>query len=109
MSEDLDVLRMVIGRLETAHIPHMLTGSVAANYYGVPRMTRDIDLVIEVSPHEAGRLTELFRVDFSIEPGAVERAANERLMFNAIHLTLIVKVDFIVRKDSEFPPSTTRT
>ena len=102
MSEDLEVLRIVISRLETAHIPYMLTGSVAANYYGVPRMTRDIDLVIEVSPHEAGRLTKLFRADFYIEPDAVERAANERLMFNAIHMTLIVKVDFIVRKDSEY-------
>ena len=91
-----------MSRLETAHIPYMLTGSVAANYYGVPRMTRDIDLVIELSLPEAGRLTELLRTDFYLEPDAVARAANERVMFNAIHMTLIVKVDFIVRKDSEY-------
>lgn len=53
MTEDLEVLRIVASRLETAHLPYMVTGSVAANYYGVPRMTRDIDLVIEVSPQDA--------------------------------------------------------
>ena len=102
MTEDLEVLKIVAGRFETARIPYMVTGSVAANYYGVPRMTRDIDMVIEVSPGDAGRLGELLRGDFYVEAEAVERAVTERLIFNAIHTVLIVKVDFIVRKDSEY-------
>ena len=48
MTEELAVLKSVTGRLEAAGIPYMMTGSFAANYYAVPRMTRDIDLVVEL-------------------------------------------------------------
>ena len=48
MSEESEVLKEVCRRLEAADISYMLTGSVAANFYAVPRMTRDIDIVIEV-------------------------------------------------------------
>jgi hypothetical protein len=46
MLEELEVLRVVSGRLEEALIPFMLTGSFAMAYYGKPRMTRDLDLVV---------------------------------------------------------------
>ena len=47
VSEELEVLKDVVGRLERAGIAYMITGSTAANFYAVPRMTRDIDIVIE--------------------------------------------------------------
>ena len=46
MTEELDVLRMVSERLHAANVPFMLTGSSALGYYGKPRMTRDLDLVV---------------------------------------------------------------
>ena len=102
MTEELDVLRTVAARLEAAGIPYMVTGSMAANYYAVPRMTRDIDVVVEVSTADAGRLHELFRDDFDVEADSVSRAIAERTTFNVIHTALVVKVDFIVRKDSVY-------
>ncbi len=72
------------------------------NYYAVPRMTRDIDIVVELGPDDAGRLVRLFETDFYIEPGAVRRAVTTRGMFNVIHDRFVVKVDFVVRKDSEY-------
>lgn len=47
MITELDVLKDVCERLDRAGIAYMLTGSMAMNYYAQPRMTRDIDLVIE--------------------------------------------------------------
>ena len=47
MSEELEVLRIVAERLGQAGIAYMVTGSVAMNHYAVPRMTRDIDLVVD--------------------------------------------------------------
>ena len=44
MSEELEVLKTVTSRLEGAGISYMLTGSMAANFYTVPRLTRDIDM-----------------------------------------------------------------
>jgi hypothetical protein len=102
VTEELEVLRIVTAGLDSVGIPYMVTGSIAANYYAIPRMTRDIDIVIEVSRADTGRLSEVFRGDFYVEPEAVGRAIVERTTFNVIHTALVVKVDFIVRKDSEY-------
>ena len=48
MSEELAVLKEVTRRLDCAKIAYMVTGSIATNFYTVPRMTRDIDIVIEL-------------------------------------------------------------
>lgn len=64
MTEELEVLTIVTGRLESARFPDMVTGSIAASYYAVPRMTRDIDLVVELSAGDADRLCALFEGDF---------------------------------------------
>ncbi len=45
MNDELQVLKIVAQRLEEAHIPYMLSGSMALNFYAEPRMTRDIDIV----------------------------------------------------------------
>jgi hypothetical protein len=42
MLEELEVLKIVSERLESARLPFMLTGSFAMAYYGRPRMTRDL-------------------------------------------------------------------
>jgi hypothetical protein len=102
MSEELEVLITVTGRLETADIPYMITGSMAANYYTVPRMTRDIDIVVELSGPDVDRVMELFQDDFYIEQEAVETALRERTMFNIIHNAFVIKVDIVIRKENEF-------
>jgi hypothetical protein len=48
VSEELDVLKTVTQRLDSAGILYMVTGSMAVNYYAVPRMRRHVD-VVEVS------------------------------------------------------------
>jgi hypothetical protein len=45
---ELEVLQDVCARLERSRIAYMLTGSMAMNYYAQPRMTRDIDIVVEL-------------------------------------------------------------
>ena len=102
MNDELEVLKDVARRLAVAGIPYMITGSIAANFYAVPRMTRDIDLVAELSEAGAARLVEVLRDDFYLDAAAVATAVRERGMFNVIHTRHVVKVDFVVRKDSEY-------
>jgi hypothetical protein len=102
MSEELEVLRIVTGRLDAEAIPYMVTGSMAVNYYGVPRMTRDIDVVIELSVADLDRICDLFRDEFYLEREAARESIERGTSFNVIHHALIVKVDFIVRKDTEY-------
>ena len=78
MTEELEVLKVVTGRLEAAGIPCMVTGSFAVNYYAVPRMTRDIDLVADVSVSDVDRVGALFKGDFySTQTPCVARPPRE--------------------------------
>jgi len=80
----------------------MITGSTAANFYTVPRMTRDIDLVVELTGKDVARVVEIFTDDFYLDRQAVEEAVNRKGMFNLIHTEYVIKVDFVVRKDSSY-------
>gem|GEM_PF-147866 len=102
VSDELDVLKSVTAQLERAGIPYMVTGSMAANFYAVPRMTRDIDLVIELSERDVDRITRLFQEEFYIDRDRVQQAVRDHTMFNMIHNALVVKVDCVVRKDTEY-------
>ena len=102
MSDELDVLQSVTAQLEGAGIPYMVTGSMAANFYAVPRMTRDIDLVVELSERDMERVTLLFQQEYYIDRDMVQRAVRDHAMFNMIHNVLVVKVDCVVRKDTEY-------
>ena len=80
----------------------MITGSIATNFYAVPRMTRDIDIVIEVKKEDTNRLSALFEKDFYIDRESVIEAVDQKGMFNMIHNESVFKIDFIVRKDSSY-------
>ena len=45
-----EVFQRITAALNQAGIAYMLSGSFASAYYGAPRSTQDIDLVIEATP-----------------------------------------------------------
>ncbi|MEK7305683.1 MAG: hypothetical protein AAB034_05980, partial [Nitrospirota bacterium] len=102
VSDELDVLKVVTARLEAGGVPYMVTGSMAANFYTTPRMTRDIDLVVELCDRDISHVVSLFQDDYYIDREMVEQAVRNQSMFNMIHNALVVKVDCVVRKDSEY-------
>ncbi|MBU4487795.1 MAG: hypothetical protein KKI13_01860 [Candidatus Omnitrophica bacterium] len=102
MNEEIEVLKIVTERLNKAGINYMISGSIAANYYTIPRMTRDIDIVIELKGIDINRFTDLFKDDFYIDAEMVRSEVLRQGMFNLIHNKYVVKIDFIIRKDSEF-------
>jgi len=80
----------------------MLTGSLAMNYYSQPRMTRDIDFVIEAHAKDIDKIVSAFEPDYYVERNAVSRAIALQRSFNIIHNEAFIKVDCIIRKDSEY-------
>ncbi len=102
MIEQLAVLRDLVTRLERAGIPYMITGSLAMNHYARPRMTRDIDVVVELDSGDASRIEEIFGDDYYLSPDSVKRAIKDRGMFNIIHFEHALKADLIVRKDAAY-------
>lgn len=105
MSEELEILKIVVERLEQAHVPYFISGSMAANYYTVPRMTRDIDIVLELKPSHLKLFIDNFRDDFYVEEESIKEEVGRRGMFNLIHKEYAFKVDFIIRKETEFQDS----
>lgn len=102
LQNEFDVLRDTARRLDQAGIAYMLTGSLAMNFYAIPRMTRDIDIVVELSVADIDRVVQAFSPDYYVSRAAVSEAVDCRRMFNLIHQQSIIKVDFIVRKDSRY-------
>lgn len=102
MNSELEVLFDVVARLESAGIAYMLTGSVAMSVYAEPRMTRDVDIVVELAQVDARRVVAMFAPDYYVDDDAVRAAIAGRGMFNLFHLARLVKVDLIVRRDDEF-------
>ena len=86
----LDCLR----RLDRGGITYMLTGSMASNAWGMPRLTHDLDFVIQLPPSEVPRFAELFRGDYYIDEEAIRAAYQPPHQFNAIDTRSSLKVDF---------------
>jgi hypothetical protein len=102
VSEEFDVLRLVTTRLDGAGITYMITGAIAMNYYGIPRLTRDIDIVAEIGPDDHERVCSLLHDEFYMEQDAIKQALDQRHPFSVIHVPLVVKVDFVPRKQTDY-------
>lgn len=102
MNTELDIIADISRRLELLGIRYMLTGSIAMNYYAEPRMTRDIDVVVELMEAHAARLVNELSPDYYIDAYTVKEALQHESMFNILHLESVIKVDCIIRKSSEY-------
>lgn len=102
MSDELVVLKDVLERLERAGVAYMVSGSMALNFYAQPRMTRDIDVVVELSPRDVKAVVAAFEADFYLDEDTVHDAIARQSMFNIIHNALAFKVDLVVRKDEPY-------
>lgn len=97
---ELKIFSDVIKKLNSNNIPYMVSGSVAMIYYSIPRMTRDIDIVIKIGDIED--FYSAFKDEYYADIRTIQDAVKNRSMFNIIHLRQAIKIDFIIRKDTEY-------
>jgi hypothetical protein len=103
MTIEEEVLSRVVALLERLGIPYMVTGSIAASYYGRPRATHDADVVIDPSAAETEALVDgLAQAGFYVNSEGARHAVRERRQFNAIEMARATKVDLIVKKTRAF-------
>jgi hypothetical protein len=98
-------IELFVSRLEALGLPYMVTGSVASMLYGEPRLTVDIDLVMELGVEGAAELLEAFpESDFYRPPLEVLRAEcarDARGHFNLIHHESGMKADVYLAAHDE--------
>ena len=89
-------------RLNGAGLAYLLTGSMASNFWGIPRTTHDLDFVIHLPPAAVPRLLQAFRGGFFLDELAVRAAFKPPFQFNAIDERSALKVDFWLMKPEAF-------
>ncbi|MGA9453092.1 MAG: hypothetical protein WBW41_17315 [Verrucomicrobiia bacterium] len=95
-------------RLNRNGVTYYLTGSMASNYWGVPRTTHDLDFVIQLPPSAVSGLVQAFRGDYYIDETAVRAAFQPPHQFNAIDTRSALKVDFWLSQPGLFDESVLR-
>jgi hypothetical protein len=99
-----DFFIKILKTLKQFKIPYMISGSVGAMIWGEPRMTNDIDIIIEILPDQIKKFLDSFGKKEYYYPSVefIEKAIIKRSQFNIIHIASGSKADLIIKKDSEF-------
>jgi len=98
-----ELLRHLVDTLEALAAEYMIGGSQAAIYYGEPRLTRDIDVVVALEPDHLPVLLRGFpAAEFRVDEQAARDAARTSGHFNIIHPASGLKIDVYVNPDTPY-------
>ncbi len=81
----------VLAALDAGAIPYMIVGSLASNFHGIPRSTRDADFVVQLAPNSLQRLEQ------RLPPGLVleRQGAFEAVTGTLRHLIVLADSPFV--------------
>jgi hypothetical protein len=95
--DQLEFFRHVIRILHGSGLRYMVVGSFASGFWGEPRATYDVDVVIALAAPDVRRLATLFPPDdFYYSPEAASDAVRRSAQFNIIHPASGNKIDLMV-------------
>lgn len=92
----------VVEMLHNLGIPYFITGALAVSYYGEPRSTHDIDIVLEMNVDTVKKVTHAFGEKFFVDEQSVKLAIQKKSFFQMVHKETLLKVDCWILKDDEF-------
>jgi hypothetical protein len=102
MRTERELLVDCLQRLNRMGAPYMLVGSMASNYWGIPRSTHDIYFVVVLGPADVSPLAAAFGEGFFIQTDSIRSAFSAPYQFNAIDEQSALKVDFWMLRDDAF-------
>lgn len=100
----LEILKDVVDRFNKNGIEYFLVGSMASMYYGRPRFTQDLDLVVRIKARQVSEFEKLFPIDeyYSPPKEVLHDEISRKGSFNLIHQGTGIKVDIVLDKETEF-------
>ncbi len=100
-----NLFRIFVSRINKLSIPYMITGAVASIIYGEPRLTNDIDLVIDLKPDNVEKFAAAFPFEeFYCPPSEVIKLEISRPLrghFNLIHHETAFRADIYAAGQDE--------
>lgn len=96
-----DTLTRLLAVLSRLAVRFHLTGGITSVAYGEPRMTQDIDIVVDNAALVRGLddfLATATEAGFLLEPAAVRRAVAEKSMFQLFDMAEALKIDVYPRE-----------
>lgn len=95
--EQPELVKFIVGMLDELGVPYAVVGSYASAAYGEPRFTQDVDIVVDLAPHDVDQLiARLPSDDFYVSREAALQAIRSGGQFNAIHPESGNKIDFMI-------------
>jgi hypothetical protein len=102
MRSESEFLIDVLARLNAVGVHYMLTGSMASNYWGIPRTTHDLDFVLVLNADQVNPFVAAFGRDFFIQPESVRSAFRPPFQFNVLDDQSALKADFWILRQNAF-------
>ena len=100
-----DLIELFVRPLNQAGIRYLVSGSVAAMFYGEPRITHDIDFLVFLRSSDVQALPGIFpSPEFYVPPPEaihLEVSRERHGQFNVIHPDSALKADFFIAKHDE--------
>jgi len=101
--EPSELLRYVVTTVEGLGLRYLVTGSVVTIFFGEPRFTNDIDIVVDLPLEQIEAFCRAFpSSEFYVSEEAAREAVAGCGQFNIIHPTSGLKVDVIIPSDTPF-------
>ena len=91
----LRVMARVASALDAVGVDYVVTGSMAAGFFGTPRFSADIDIVINATTQDRSYVAKVLTDDFFADADVIRQAFGERSMFNIVDKEEHVNVDII--------------
>lgn len=86
----------VIDTLEFLEIPYMVVGGFAAIFYGEPRLTLDIDILLNLRFEQIKPFLQAFpSPEYYLSEEALRESLRIRCPFNVIHVNTGAKADLV--------------
>ena len=104
--EQSELLQFLARTLERLKLPYLITGSTVTIFYGEPRFTNDIDVVVQLPANAIQEFCLEFPADeFYVSVEAAAEAVKHHSQFNIIHPGSGLKIDVMIPAMSDFDRS----
>ena len=104
---DLSLFLDILRTLEHMDAPYMIIGAFAGTFYGINRVTYDIDIVVDLSEDHIQALSDSYPLPrYYADPEMIRNSINMGIMFNIIDTERGEKADLVPLNETlEYRPA----